>query len=170
MSIRKYLFWITDSGIKTYKFLENGKFDMLKPNGSEIFPDTNLSVFLKWFHKSAAITSDENIDFCFLSDSLMESPELQYHTIAKSSWDKLEISMFCDQCIGLDNYKIYYTNTEYFVCQKSNIIDKTSIKEVYLKCVPEFSIDTKENVDMGNEETSLVNRYYMEWLKELDNN
>ncbi len=168
MNVRKYLFWMNDVGIKTYKVTKKGTFELLKPAGRESYTDKDLEKFCSWFHKEAAITDDEFIDFCFLSVSPIESPLFDYNVSTKSSWDKQEISIFCDKYIGVENYKIYYEEDKCFVCQNGNVLDKKSIKTLYLKCIPEFSIETEERIDPGSEETSLVNRFFIEKLKELD--
>ena len=41
---------------------------------------------------------------------------------------------------------------------------------MFLKCIPEFSVETKEKIDTGSEETSLVNRFFIDRLKELGGN
>ena len=41
---------------------------------------------------------------------------------------------------------------------------------MYLKCIPEFSVETREKIDTGSEEISLVNRFHLDKLKELDGN
>ena len=37
MAVRKYLFWKGQEGIKTYKVVAKGKFELLKPYGNEYF-------------------------------------------------------------------------------------------------------------------------------------
>lgn len=38
MAVRKYLFWKGQEGIKTYKVVAKGKFELLRPYGKEYFP------------------------------------------------------------------------------------------------------------------------------------
>ena len=78
MAVRKYLFWKSEDGIRTYKVTKGNTYELLHPLGRDIFPGKNLTDFFSWFHKSAAITEDEYIDFCFLSDEEIESPLLEY--------------------------------------------------------------------------------------------
>lgn len=168
MSVRKYLFWMCDKGIKTYKVTDNGTFELMKPLGKDIYEDTDITKFFTWFHKSAAITKDELIDFCFLSEKEIESELLlNYKTTTKSSWDKKEIGIFCDKYVNTKNYEIFYDKDKSFVYQTGNIFNKSDVKKLYMRCIPEFSIETEEKIDMGNEETSLVNRYFINKLKEL---
>lgn len=168
MSVRKYLFWLCDEGIKTYKVIGSGTFEILRPAGREVYKEKDLSSFFSWFHKSAAITEDEFIDFCFLSEQSIDSPLLEYTNVTKSSWDKQEIDAFCNKYMDVKNYEIYYAEDKSFVCQTGNVLRKEEIKRMYLKCIPEFSIETKEKIDAGSEETSLVNRFFIERLKELE--
>lgn len=169
MGIRKYLFWKSEDGIRTYKVTQKGTFEMMKPSGKDVFPDGEWTTFFTWFHKYAAITNDELIDFCFLSEDKLESPllETDYSSTSKSSWDKQEINVFCDKYICADTYEILYAEDKSFVYQMGNAIDKKKVKKLYLKCIPEFSIETKEKIDMGSRETSIVNQFFIDKLKEL---
>lgn len=168
MGVRKYLFWMCQDGIRTYKVTQKGTFELMRPSGKDVYSDRNLTKFFTWFHKSAAITEDEFIDFCFLSDIEIESPLLNYTTSSKSSWDKQEIRIFCEKYINADAYEVCYDKEKSFVCQNSNVFDKKNVKKIFLKCIPEFSVEMKEKIDMGSEETSLVNRFFIDRLKELD--
>lgn len=167
MAVRKYLFWKCKDGIRTYKVTQKGTFELMRPSGRDVFSDGDLTKFFAWFHKNAAITEDEFIDFCFLSEEEIESPLLNYSTTSKSSWDKQEISVFCEKYITSDTYEVVYAKDKSFICQNGNVFDKKKVKKLYVKCIPEFSIDTKEKIDTGSEETSLVNRYFIDRLKEL---
>ena len=170
MAVRKYLFWKSEDGIRTYKVTKGNTYELLHPLGRDIFPEKNLTDFFSWFHKSAAITEDEYIDFCFLSDEEIESPLLEYSSSSKSSWDKKEISMFCEKYISTNTCEVIYEKSKSFICQIGNVLDKRNVKKIFLKCIPEFSIDTEEKIDEGSEETSLVNRFFIEKLKELCSN
>lgn len=170
MGIRKYLFWKSKDGIRAYKVTQKGTFELMKPSGKDVFANGEWTKFFTWFHKSAAITEDEYIDFCFLSEEKIESPLVEYCSSSKSSWDKQEISIFCEKYIGADTYEVFYSEDERFVCQSGNVFDKKNVKKLFLKCMPEFSIETKEKIDTGSEETSLVNRYFIDRLKELGGN
>ena len=170
MAIRKYLFWKNQYGIRTYKVTQKGTFELLKPSGKDVFEDADWKNFFSWFHKSAAITEDEYIDFCFLSDEKIEFPLLDYSSSSKSSWDKQEIGIFCEKNIQADTYEIFYAEDMSFVCQSGNVLDEKNVKRMYLKCIPEFSVEAKEKVDMGSKETSLVNRFFIDKLKELGGN
>lgn len=170
MAIRKYLFWKSKDGIRTYKVTQKGTFELMRPSGRDVFEDVDWTTFFSWFHKSASITDDDYIDFCFLSDEKIVSPLLDYSSSSKSSWDKQEIGIFCDKYLHVDTYEILYSENERFVCQSGNVLDKNKIRKMYLKCIPEFSIETKEKIDTGSEETSLVNRFFIDRLKELGGN
>lgn len=170
MAIRKYLFWKSKDGIRTYKVTHKGTFELMKPSGKDVFESEDWTSYFSWFHKSASITDDEYIDFCFLSEGKIESPLLEYSSSAKSSWDKQEISVFCDKYIHADTYEIFYSENDSFVCQSGNVLDKNKVKKMYLKCIPEFSVETKEKIEAGSEETSLINRFFIERLKELGGN
>lgn len=171
MVIRKYLFWKSEDGIRTYKVTQKGTFELMKPSGKAVFADCEWTKFFAWFQKSAAITEDECIDFCFLSDEKIDSPLLDYSSSfkssCKSSWDKQEISIFCEKYIHADTYEVYFTDDKSFVCQNGNVFDKKNVKKIFLKCIPEFSVETKEKTDTELEETSLINRFFIDRLKEL---
>lgn len=167
MSIRKYLFWITKDGIQTYKVSQRGIFELVKFKGEKTYNEGDFAKFVTWFQKNAAITEDEYIDFCYLSDEETLSPLFSYPSSKKSSWDRHEIGLFCNQYINVDNYEVIYDTDKSFVCQTGNIFDKSKVKELYIKCVPEFSIDTPNIIETGSEETSLINRFFMDRLKEL---
>lgn len=173
MAIRKYLFWKNKDGIRTYKVTKKGAFELMKPSGKEVFGEDNWNDFFSWFLKSAAITEDEYIDFCFLADEEINSPLLNcsnYSSKSKSSWDKKEIEIFCEKYILADTYKIIYSEDKCFTCQNGNVLDADKVKKMYLKCIPKFSIETVEKIDTGSEETSLLNRYFRDRLKELSGN
>lgn len=67
-------------------------------------------------------------------------------------------------------FEVCYAVNESFVCQNGNVLDKRNVRKMFMKCIPEFSIATKEKIDVGSEETSLVNRFFIERLKELEGN
>lgn len=167
MKVRKYLFWFCRDGIRTYKVSGKGSFELVKPLGNDYFRGHDLTSFSEWFQKYASITADEYIDFCFLSDQKIESRLLKYSTREKSSWDKTEISTFCAKHIPASIYEFIYDEGKSFVCQNGNVYDSGNVRKMYVKCVPEFSVETKERVDEGSPETSMLNRYYMDRLKEL---
>lgn len=170
MENRKYLFWITDKGIQTYQVTSKGSLELIKFKGEDIYAGTNLLKFMEWFDKMASIAADECIDFCYLSDKPVQFPEFSYGTQARSSWNREEIRSFCDKYANIDNCEIVIDEEHCFTCQSGNIFDKSTIKRIYLKCIPEFSFEVEEDVkiDSKPEETSLVNRYFIEMLRELD--
>ena len=165
--IRKYLFWIDQKGIKTYKANSDGSFELKKPYGNDYFRGTDFKKFFEWFNKAAAITENEYIDFCFLSETNIESPLLDYTYSSKSSWNNQEIIKFFDEYIFSGTYEIYYSDTKCFVNQKGNIYDKKQVKKVFLKCIPEFSIEIKEKTETESEVTSYLNKYFIERLNKL---
>ena len=78
--------------------------------------------------------------------------------------------MFCEKYISTNTCEVIYEKSKSFICQNGNVLDKRNVKKIFLKCIPEFSIDTEEKIDEGSEETSLVNRFFIEKLKELCSN
>lgn len=170
MGIRKYLFWKSGDGIRTYKVTQKGTFELMKPSGKDVFVDGEWTRFFTWFYKNAAITEDECIDFCFLSDEKIESPLLDYSPTPKSSWDKQEINTFFEKYIHADTYEVFFSDDKSFVCQSGNMLNKKNVKKIFLKCIPEFSVETKEKIDTGSEETSLLNKFFIDRLKELCGN
>lgn len=167
MAVRKYIFWLTKKGVKTYKVEQKGKFDLVPYRGDEYYPGTDFEDFAKWFQKTAAIRENEYIDFCYLSDTPIDSSLFDFQTSEKSSWDKGEIDLFCKKEIRISNYEVYYSESKCFVCQNVDIYPGQTLKKLYVKCVPDFSIETIEEEDTGSEKTSILNRFYMSRLKEI---
>lgn len=168
MKVRKYLFWMTDQGIQIYKAVDGGNYELVRFKGEDRYPETDISRFAVWFQKTASIAGDEYIDFCYLSDKPVEVSLLPYNTKGKSSWDKNEIIAFCDRYIHVSNYEVFIDEEHGFVCQSGNLFDSGSLKKIYLKCVPEFSLETVEEAELSSKETSLVNQYFIDKLKELE--
>ena len=168
MAVRKYLFWMSDKGIQTYKVVGNECFELIKFKGKDTYPDTNLDKFAKWFYEIAAIATDDYIDFCYLSDKEIDSNIFKHQTSTISSWDKKEILMFCSHFLSFENYEVAYSDENSFVCQNSDLYSDQKLKRIYLKCIPEFKIQTEKKIDKGSEETSVLNRFYREWLKEIE--
>lgn len=170
MSVRKYLFWMNQEGIRTYKVIQKGTFELMKPLGKDVYPTGDIKNFCKWFYKNAAITEDEQIDFCFLSDSEIKSPlfDCEYSASIKSSWDQQEINIFCEKYLNTKTYEVFYAEDKSFVCQIGNVYDKKNVRKLYMKCIPEFSIETKEKVETGSEEMSIINQFFIDKLNELD--
>ena len=160
MSVRKYLFWISCQGIRTYKIPKKGSYELVKYKGEDKYPETDLCDFFMWFEKAASITSDEYIDYCFLSDHYIDSLEYTHMPSLISSWNTDDIEAFCGNTAGLDNCFVYYTNNDYFVCQHRNVSDKESVRKLYIKCVPDFSINAPQKCDEGSDKTSILNKYF----------
>lgn len=170
MKNRKYLFWMTDKGIQTYKVTGTVSFELIKFKGEDIYTDTDLLKFFEWFNKMASIATDEYIDFCCLSDKPVEFPELFYDMKARSSWNRKEIRFFCDKYVNIENYEIVIDEEHCFTCQSGNIFDRSAIKRIYLRCIPDFAFEVEEDLKTNSkpEETSLVNKYFIDMLRELD--
>ncbi len=168
MEVRKYLFWMTDRGIQTYKVSYDGNFELIRFRGEDIYASTDFLKFVEWFNKMASIARDEYIDFCYLSDNPVEFPAFTYDTKARSTWNQREISSFCSKYINVTNYEVIIDVEHSFVCQSGNVFDKEKVKKIYLKCIPEFIFETTQKADLKSEETSLVNKYFIDMLRELD--
>lgn len=171
--IRKYLFWMTEKGIQTYKMRTDGEFELLRFKGEDIYSDTDFEKFSLWFNRIASIAEDEYIDFCYLSNRPIDNPifnnsRKRKSKKGKSSWKKTEIEKFCEKHIDTANYEVIVGENKSFVCQSGNIYDNNCIEKIYLKCMPEFSFDKEQKKDASPEETSLVNRYFIDMLKELN--
>lgn len=162
------MFWMSEQGIQTYKVTNEGTFELIKFKGEERYTDNDISKFVIWFNKNASIAEDEYIDFCYLSDKPVVSTLFEHNIKAKSSWDKKEISIFCDKYINVANYEVIVDEERNFICQSGNLLNNSELKKIYLKCVPEFSMDTVEKIEQGSQETSLVNKYFIDMLKEKD--
>ena len=146
MAARKYLFWKNVHGIQTYKVLANGTWELKKPWGKTHFPGNYSAEFWEWFQRSTAITADEVIDFCFLSDEDLELPALKYAAASKTSWDKQQIAAFCSQYMRFSgSYEICYAPDKSFVCQTGPVLHGDDLKKLYVRCVPTLE-PTEEEV------------------------
>lgn len=170
MGIHKYLFLLTEEGIKTYRVREGLDFpyELVKYKGEASYKGDNLDAFFPWFFRTASIVQDDRIDFCFLSDKPMESRVFSYLQDKVSSWNKVEVLKFCEEIFGDTNYQIMIDeNTSCIIHQKSNIYEGTDIKKMYLKCIPDFSPETEEQPDAEDGETSILCRYFMDALNRV---
>ncbi len=173
MAVHKFIFWISEKGIKTYRVKKNDNYELIRYQGNDSFPNSDLKFFFDsdWFTDIAAIAEDDSIDFCFLSGRKEEVPNFAYMTEQKSSWNQEEIQKFCEKFIRADNYKIIADSEnaeKIFVCQTGNIYEKNQITDIYLKCVPEFAMEEDGSDNMSSEEdTSILYRYYKGLLNKL---
>ena len=172
MSIRKYIFTINSEGIKTYKVISENEYELRKPNGMDYFPGKDINKFFQWFHRDAAITNEEKTDFCFLSETKLDnSPLSQYNSSCSSasSWNKQKICDFCEKYLSLDSYKIVYDKDKCFMVQNTNVPDESKIKTLYLKCLPDFSMEIEDIVISNNNESSILWRFYNDKLQKIMN-
>lgn len=169
MAVHKFMFWISDKGIQTYR-IRNNVYELNRYRGNDFFPGSDIKRFFAsdWFDDISSIGEDDSIDFCFLSEIPIVFPELKYMKNAKSSWNKKDILDFCGKYIKADNYKVITANGNSFVCQTGNIYDKDQVTEMYLRCIPDFSMDEHEPANEVTEEgTSILYRYYKNLLVNL---
>ena len=173
MNIRKYLFWLEQDGIRTYKMMADKTFKLVRYHGEEICAGVDLPDFLEWFDKTASITKDEFVDFCFLADREIDISLSAYQTMEISSWNKAEILAFCRDYMGdMEACKFFYQKEKCFVCQNGNIFDEKNIKKLYVKCIPKFSCEVdevKEGLEKKTEESSGLTKYYHEKLDKTRN-
>lgn len=167
MVIHKYIFFIDDNGIRTYKYKDNSIFEIFKYKGEVIYKNRDKKSFYEWFEKAASIAIDDKIDFCFLSNKPIETEFLKYTTKKISSWSKESIINFCNNYIKENNYEIIIDDTHKFISQVSNIYNKDSIDKLYLKCFPEFRFENNEISKVNDEETSVLSKYFIEILNDL---
>ena len=167
MAVHKYIFYIDDGGIRTYKFKNHSEYENFKYKGESICKEKDMKVFYQWFEKAASIAIDDGVDFCFLSERPIETLLFNYTAEKVSSWNQDDILQFCQSEIGEKNYEIVMDEERKFVCQISNVLDKNSVKKLYLKCFPEFEFKKKEITNDVSDEISLLSRYFREKLNEL---
>ena len=167
MAVHKYIFFISQEGIKTYRVRNNSEYELVIFQGEKIYDAGDVNGFFKWFDRMASIAKDDMIDFCFLSEEKIDSPMFEYFKGEKSFWVKEEIINFCEKNISEKNYEIIIDENTKLVCQMANAFDVKSISKLYLKCIPEFSIQTEEVLDRGTEETSLLCQYFREMLSKV---
>ena len=94
MAVHKFMFWISDKGIQTYR-IRNNVYELNRYRGNDFFPGSDIKRFFAsdWFDDISSIGEDDSIDFCFLSEIPIVFPELKYMKNTKSSWNKKDISM-----------------------------------------------------------------------------
>ena len=168
MEIRKYLFLITQRGIKTYKYNGAMDFQLIKYRGEEAYPGNNLSDFMVWFEKMASIAKDEDIDFCFLSDEPVEIDSTAYRMQENSTWTKVDVQQFIEGEVGLTTFKVKIDQVSSFVCQNGNVFDKENVKSMFLKCYPSFSDNVLEESSDEKQKINPLYDYYKRKLKELE--
>lgn len=173
MAVHKFIFWISEKGIKTYRVKKNDNYELIRYQGNDTYPNSDLKFFFNsdWFTDIASIAEDDYIDFCFLSRMKKEVPKFAYMIGQKSSWNKKDIQKFCEKYIQADNYKVIADSEnaeKNFVYQTGNIYEKNQITDIYLKCVPEFSMEGHDSENIPPEEdTSVLYRYYKDLLNKL---
>ena len=168
MVIHKYLFFLAEEGIKTYRAREGHPYELVKYKGETLYKGDNLDAFFLWFFKTASIVHDDRIDFCFLSEKPIESRVFSYLHDKVSSWNKKQVSEFCEKEFEDTNYQIMIDeNTSCMIHQKSNIYEGAEIKKMYLKCIPDFSLEIEQESDADDGETSILCRYFMDALNKV---
>lgn len=171
MAVRKYLFWKGQEGIKTYKVVAKGKFELLRPFGKEYFPGEDWDKFIEWFEKNAAITDDENIDFCFISEAVfIPHFSIEYTTVEISTWDIEEIETFCEEYMHIGNCEIHFSSGKKYIRQISNL-SKKGMKALYVCNLPELSERNVPSIDekkeLSAEAPSILTQYFKDNLKAL---
>ena len=172
MEIRKYLFWICENEIRTYKAISKGEYEILRPLGNDYYRGNDWDAFSKWFKKNSSITSDEYADFCFIMNHDSQIPDqiMDYRFIDNTTWCKEEIICFIEQFFSFNVCEVVYSSSGSFFCQNGNISDKNDIKKVFIKCIPTFEISSDEIdelSDQSNENTSKLNLYFSRKIKRL---
>lgn len=174
MAIRKYMFVISYNGIKTYDAKDDKQYELLRPRGEESFPYGNMKEFFEWFDRVAAIAKDDLIDFCFLSEIPEIQIEAQIEAVSSklgkgiSSWSKDEVIRFCENNLKTENFEIVTDKDVRFTIQRTNMYNKESIKNLYLKCIPEFSMTDEDNEgqELGGE-TNVLYQYFKNALSRI---
>lgn len=167
MVIHKYIFFINDKGITTYRVRNNSVYEIVRYKGEKLCKDKDIKKFFQWFEKTASIACDDEIDFCFLSEQPIESLSISYPTPKLSSWKQDDILGFCQSIIGIKNYEILVDEKHKFVCQISNLINNDDTEKLYLKCIPEICFEQKKLEQENFVETSILCRYFIERLNDL---
>lgn len=169
MAIHKFLFWIVEEGIQSYRVTQVSKFEQIKYQGNPYFPSNDIKQFFNsnWFNNIASIAKEDYIDFCFLSEFPIDSFKFNHFCEEKSSWNKKAIRDFCSKYVRKGNYRIIVENQTNFLFQSQK--DKEDQwKELYLQCIPKFSNEEQnEEIELKTEDTSILYRYYKEILNSL---
>ena len=99
----------------------------------------------------------------FLSD--------KYRISSKSSWNKQQIQVFCKKYLSLDTFKVFWSKDNSSIIQSTNVFDEKKIKTLFIKCVPEFSIETDTIGFSSQEKTSKfdLNRFCVDMLNSFRN-
>ena len=167
LAVHKYIFFINDEGIRTYKYINENKFEIFKYKGESICTIKEFKSFYEWFNKAAAIAGDDEIDLCFLAEQVLDIPLANSLVAATSSWKKDNILHFCKMHMGEINYKIIIDDEKQFVYQVGNVYDENNVKNLYMKCFPEFSYEKVTETDLPKENIAFVNMYFIESLSQI---
>lgn len=176
MGIHKYLFYMPDKGIKTYKIGDGNELKLVRRYGEDVYDDPDMEKFFSWFDKMASISSDDSIEFCFVSEKEIALPKFRYQENLSKIWNKEELIQICEQIIGQGSFELFSGERKLLVHQMGNIYGDIPIPKLYLKCIPDNIFkgeeERKEEKDgkskeVGEESISILNRYYREQIKNL---
>lgn len=124
--------------------------------------------YLKWLDKK--IAADDTIDFCFLFETKDKAEFFSFEYFKEqkknnvSSWNKDNIRKFCKMKFGSENIKINYDEDDSFYVQNVNAGTDGNIKNLYLKCIPQFSEANEQPSENDND--SYVYGYFHNKLLE----
>ncbi|MBO4396508.1 MAG: hypothetical protein J5819_09210 [Eubacterium sp.] len=177
MTNHKYLFWITEAGIQTFRYNSKGGLNLIPYKGEKILEGTyEINEFFNWFRGQASIATDEYVDLCWIATKPLDPEFLDLASTLNreagvySSWDKTEINGFLRDYVSLGNYRIIMDNGGSFMLQTGDIYDENDVIELYLLCVPEFSCqDEIKDVETSTGENSILSQCITDFLEKTRN-
>lgn len=167
--VHKYLFFAVDNAIEIYSY-EAKKFKLNRPLGERSFKCKDLDSVFQWFNKNSAITKKDFIDFCFISDNILDVNDLlkEYNKKDNTTWTIDEIEKFLSETSDYNYCKILINGKIEKIFQKWNDPLEKEVQQLYINCIPELDLkDIKEVENDKNEEMSPLAKYCREELKKI---
>lgn len=178
-NVHKCIFLITADGIRGYRMTRDSGYEPVRYKGEPLYESNDFDRFLyDWFLEVEAVEKDDRIDFCILSEEPMESgifsdPELKQHMNGMSSWNKESVLDFCKTEMKGSNCEIIVDENRRFTVQNTDIYKDSGLKQLYLKCIPDYIEEMKKEKKLSAaegttepEETSVLCRFFIETLNE----
>lgn len=170
--VHKYLFFAVDNAIKIYSY-EEKKFKLNRPFGEKSFKCKDLDLVFQWFNKNSAITKKDFIDFCFISDNILDVDDLlkEYNKKDNTTWTIDEIEEFLSKTSEYNYCKILINGEIERIFQKWNDPQEKEVPQLYINCIPK--LDLKEIKEVENDKIEGISplaKHYIEELKKAQKN
>ena len=96
--IHKYLFFIKDGLVRSYKF-DHESFHLKKYKGEDFCTIHDQTFWNWWEDSNSFIDSEDCVDFCFVGDEITNFYSAAYQTVEVSEWNANRIQTFLSECI-----------------------------------------------------------------------